>query len=1053
MSPSKLPTGMHAGPSVDNTLFRPRLLRQLNQDSHRCVCLFGAPGVGKSTLAAQFQQQFEGESIWVNVEPDKDSVSRCAMHLSMRTAEHLPNEPAGDDSAVIERFYAQCEKPFCLVIDDAHHLTASERGYRFIEALIAQLPGHGRLILTSRDLIAGPIAKFVVKQQLICLDTQALLFDAQEMSTLFDLLNIPEGEVARQIVHQTQGWVAGVVIFSRSLDDVGKASEPLSRYGEKTLYDFLLHEVFEPLTAKQKFILLRLVALPLFNVGMLQDLMLLDRDLLIESLDRIRLSTGCLYASKAGFSKSDDVWYQMNPVFKRFLMRHGRETLTNREYFNIVYQSGRVLEAAGATRWAAENYCQASSWQQLISLCMREGKVLLEAGEHEVLLEWVEAIPQSVRDQLPWLLVLYGRALSVMSLPDASKEWQKASIQFEREGDFAGLYMTWAGTALNFALGRADLSGIDEHFDKLHRLRRRCPQYPSQEVHITVIIGVMWCLNWRCPENFEYGTLAEECEVLLSEEEDPTARLRLIAVLLWHFYNYGFVPLTRDVDTLLDQIPSLDTVEPQTALFFLLIKSMYLAARAQVSEANRTTDEAEQLHLYEGLPARTNLLSGRMTTFLLNDQPENVGEEAQQLRTHPEARTIEKINARISEAWLCVQRGNFATAQPILNNVLKKARSMSHSFGVSTCYFLLSVVNFRLGQYEASLSALDELKVMRLSHISRLVQYKVLLLEAWIVIQGAKQDAYQAVAKAIYFARDNDIVNFHGSVGLLLSDVYSQALDLDIAPDFVCQRIVLQKVSPNDLGRTLINWPWSVRIRSLGEFSVTLDGQNLDLAKQSGRPIQMLKLLVTRGREPILISELIEILWPELDGEKGFNNFKVTLSRLRKLVGRDAVIQQDNRVSLSRQHCWVDAWVVQGEVKRLLHRQSWLSAKSSRLQRLIDVYRGPFLNADSDFWVLRYRESLHKDYLTLVKRLSNHYLLIGYIDDAIELARRGLSVDETYEPLYVVLMNCFSSLKQKSSIMNAFEQYKEMLRIRFGLEPSPQVQAAYQQSLRNAISL
>ena len=62
---------------------------------------------------------------------------------------------------------------------------------------------------------------------------------------------------------------------------------------------------------------------------------------------------------------------------------------------------------------------------------------------------------------------------------------------------------------------------------------------------------------------------------------------------------------------------------------------------------------------------------------------------------------------------------------------------------------------------------------------------------------------------------------------------------------------------------------------------------------------------------------LIDALWPDAEGDAAHFALTSAIHRLRRLLGREeAIIRQDNEVSLDDRYCWVDVWAVE----RLLAR-------------------------------------------------------------------------------------------------------------------------------------
>jgi LuxR family maltose regulon positive regulatory protein len=67
---------------------------------------------------------------------------------------------------------------------------------------------------------------------------------------------------------------------------------------------------------------------------------------------------------------------------------------------------------------------------------------------------------------------------------------------------------------------------------------------------------------------------------------------------------------------------------------------------------------------------------------------------------------------------------------------------------------------------------------------------------------------------------------------------------------------------------------------------------------------------IAGGARQVGSETLAEWLWPDADGDTAAASFKVSLHRLRKLLGRDdAVLLHDGKVSLNERMCWLDVWI------------------------------------------------------------------------------------------------------------------------------------------------
>jgi len=194
-----------------------------------------------------------------------------------------------------------------------------------------------------------------------------------------------------------------------------------------------------------------------------------------------------------------------------------------------------------------------------------------------------------------------------------------------------------------------------------------------------------------------------------------------------------------------------------------------------------------------------------------------------------------------------------------------------------------------------------------------------------------------------------------------------------------------------------------VRVFALGRFAVEVDGQPLRFGtKTQKRPLALLKLLVAMGAGTVRIEKLADSLWPDSDGDQAYSAFTSALSRLRKLIGRDALSVADGRVGLTEECCWVDAFAFSAllQVAEGAVRDGDQARAASNVEDALKLYRGPFLDGESEpAEILAARERLRG---LLVRRLGEVADLLardGAHEQAVKLYRLGLQAHPDAEEL------------------------------------------------------
>src|SRR5262245_41140989 len=95
-----------------------------------------------------------------------------------------------------------------------------------------------------------------------------------------------------------------------------------------------------------------------------------------------------------------------------------------------------------------------------------------------------------------------------------------------------------------------------------------------------------------------------------------------------------------------------------------------------------------------------------------------------------------------------------------------------------------------------------------------------------------------------------------------------------------------------------------IELRLLGHVEVRDDVGAIDLT--SAKLAGLLAVLAAAGGKPVARETLTELLWGSHSDEQARQNFRQALSRLRKLLGADAVDSDDHAVRLDPSHVSVD---------------------------------------------------------------------------------------------------------------------------------------------------
>lgn len=242
-----------------------------------------------------------------------------------------------------------------------------------------------------------------------------------------------------------------------------------------------------------------------------------------------------------------------------------------------------------------------------------------------------------------------------------------------------------------------------------------------------------------------------------------------------------------------------------------------------------------------------------------------------------------------------------------------------------------------------------------------------------------------------------------------------------------------------------------IEIRCLGDFSLVVGGRAVfDRRYGSGRTQQLLKLLVSLGGDNVPVPELIDLLWQEVDADRGYASLKTALTRLRRSGAREGADPirwlhwKNGRVSLARSVVAADALAFEARAEALRGDGAgggWREAAA--------LYRGDFLPGEDAFGVIESRRNRLRD--------LHVFVVEGCLAadgegrdpvDPIECLSQAISVNPTSEKLYLLKVTRLIDNGYRVDAIKCYREAEAVFRDRFGAEPGPELMSLAEKILK-----
>jgi len=377
------------------------------------------------------------------------------------------------------------------------------------------------------------------------------------------------------------------------------------------------------------------------------------------------------------------------------------------------------------------------------------------------------------------------------------------------------------------------------------------------------------------------------------------------------------------------------------------------------------------------------------------------------------------------------------------------------------CSLLMAEVLYKKEEYKKGGSQLSFAKELIRRSGSVMLEYMCLIKEAGFAMDrvNLEKGGLAAFRSAMRLGRK------HGYAGLfpwwqrpIMARLCAKALTEGIEVDYVQDLIRKHRLIMDDPPFHLKNWPWPVKIYTLGKFELLKDDELLQFSRKAQKkPLLMLKALVA-GRRGLKEELLSDTLWPEADGDRAHSAFTTTLSRLRQLIGSErAIAYHEGKTTLDPRYCWVDSWVferifeqIEADSRRTGEPETGYEEFSELTEKAINMYQGHFLaNESEEIWTSSYRERLRERWIRLMSRWGHYLQQTGQWEKAVAHYERGLDLDEFTEEYYQGLMACYCQLGELVKAAQVYLRCRKTLVAGLGIEPSPKTQSLYQDIVKD----
>ncbi len=1054
-APAKL-----SAPRLSNIVERTRLFTALDVARQHPVVWIHAPGgAGKTTLVASYCQARNLPTIWYKVDAGDTDVASFFYYLGLASQSAttegqqatLPYLTAEYSSTLgiftanyFRDFFARLPRPSVVVFDNYQNMPSDG----WLHAVLAQgldllPPGINAIVVSREEPQEELFASAVRASRCIALiDWEETRLTEQESEAILRARHggtrIDSATIA-ELHRRTQGWVAGLVLLTEWGGTHLQEGFDLHVDTTQSIFDYFATEIFCRASGCVRNFLLKTSLLPKLSIELaarlagnsMSECVVIFRELVRRNLFTVQHGQGN---------------YEYHPLFRAFLIRRMEEQCSAEQINELRRASAHCLLECGDVESGIALLQEAKEWEAALKLILVHACSLTRQGRTRTLQTWLDRTPPSLLAETPWALYWQGMCNVGYSSPAAREKFERAYALFEKQSDSTPLYLTWSRIVESYVLEMDDFTAVDRWMDLYPALSvGRTP--PTQEVEDASVYAYLTCMRLHRPDHpgfLEYLRRAERIFEASSESDSRSARAASLGLC------YGWLGDVEKMEYLLSRIPQQEDSKhnkPITQLYGWLCKLIHAVVIGASAEALHAVHEGLNVAQSSGVHLLDVLFYGHGQFTRLY-----VGEVAQArrlwkamaLHSAHRGRGHEQL-VRQCLATLYIHEGAIDSAV----SEATRARQLSEDYGFQLagmgnllCYAFAVT---QQGNTQAALEAIAESRARATRMNSKIFEYYCAFCEAHVRrrrgelglcidwLRTALSLGHSIGAVTPVWCRRNEAVA-----------LYLMALEVGIETDYVRATIARTRLpAPQNVDAS--HWPWPIRIFTLGRFMVLKNDVLLPFSgKGEKKAVALLRCLLSLGGRDVEGNKLARELWPDIDAKRTRRAFRAALYRLRKLLGEDALLCRDGRLSLNEEYCWLDMHEFERRAT-----QGPIDSLTAQARKLCEHYRGAFLDDDNAPWSIIMREHLRAKFVRIVAQLGLEMEGEDLAAEAVHLYEYAIELEPAEEEFYLRLMRLYRRLDRDHDAIAVYRHCCAELKNVFSTGPSTRTAELFAQIQNN----
>jgi len=1051
-------------PGPPDILLRHRLFRSIdaNLDLQPLLWIAGPAGAGKTALIASYLAQRKLACRWHPINSKggdpapilhpvplagKTAVPNNKSALSPFSCIPLPGIAACPPVGIREIFRSiSARRPsaaeadnFIIVLDNCDQLPAESLFNEALVNALEKLEAGIRVIMISRTAPPSSLDHLRAQNRLGFITWEELKLTAGESASMAHMKGraVLDEPALVKLHTLTDGWAAGLILLLEHLPPA-TAPDLSDTLARNAVFAYFSAEVFANADDIIRHFQMQTAFLPHMTAQMAGQLS--------GSPEAAQIMRH-LHEQHAFLERrpGDAPVYAFHPLYRAFLKLQAQKHYDPEHIKRIRRQAAGILEAFDLKEDAAAIDFQSRGRSKLERLLHEWAPQRIAGGSAKALENWVQSILETEQTHSPILMFWRGTA-RLADDPAAARRDLKAA--FDRAPDTHSIkLLAWAAVVDTYTLAWNDFRPLDTWISWMEDAIAGGLGFPDKMVEARVVTSMSTALMLRQPHHPAITGWIAAALPAAREFANIDFRVQTYFFIAVFYFWRGDLSHFRAIQTEIESLVTLPAASPLSrlsrpclaAFTDIWLEGSYETARTRIDDALAFANDNGVYtwnHMLLSLQAYCRLSRGQ--TACAEKSLTALAGLLDGSRKHLYSLYYYLLS------WSSYLKGQKAVARVQSSTALSYAETTGYVFAQILCLIQNAWILDETGDARNAAGLLAQAKDLCRKTGSDMLAYAADLVAAGLLLKGGRlAEGLGILTKALASSRENGYLTPPWWCDPpFMSELCVTALEHDIEPAHVAEIICKRRIIVGNLpGGVFQKWPAPVKLYTFGRFEILRWGEPMRFSgKVQKKPLEMLKVLIALGGKNIRKEQVIDILWPDAEGDVAHKSFATTLYRLRQLLGEKQAIQlPEGCICLDPHYCHVDSlYFLEGIAEIGWDRLSSPDAQTLQTaEQLVAIYGGPFLAGDAETsWALVFREKLQRKCLHLLQGLGQYREHRHEWNHAIYYYEKGLEVDSLAEPLYRRLMVCYHHFGWPGEVIRTYQCCHRTLTDNLGIKPS-----------------